>query len=403
MPLFSSAPDSLCILRLSAIGDVCNTVAAVQSIQRQWPTTQITWITGKLEAQLINDLNGIEVIVFDKKQGWEGYKSLWKTLKGRKFDALLHMQYAFRASIATLGIKAKYKLGFDSVRSQDFQTLFTNVKVPSPSETHVLDGLLAFCETLGIKDISPSWSIPYSDSDKEWAKQHISTSTRTLVLVPAASKAYKNWNAEGYADVIHHAQSLGWNIILAGSPAKIEIDLANQVEESLTHSHSREGGNLEKISENIGLDPCLRRDDEGVAGSDEGTTGSDARGVLNLVGKSSLKQMLALLDLVDLVIAPDTGPAHMANAVNTPVLGLYAHHNPQRTGPYQYRDYVVSAYEEAIKIETGKTPEQLSWRARVKDKQAMNLIKSQDVISMFDRITADFSLNNTTINTEVSQ
>ncbi|WP_375752229.1 glycosyltransferase family 9 protein [Vibrio sp. HN007] len=361
MPLFSSAPESLCILRLSAIGDVCNTVAAVQSIQRQWPNTHITWITGKLEAHLIEGLDGIEVVVFDKKQGWNGYKSLWKSLKGRKFDALLHMQYAFRASIATLGIKANYKLGFDSVRSQDFQTLFTNIKVPSPNEPHVLDGLLSFCKTLGIEDTLPSWSIPYSESDCRWAKQHIKPDGKNLVIVPAASKAYKNWNAQGYADVIHHAQFSGWNIILAGSPAQIELDLAEDVE-----------GLLKKP-------------------------------VLNLVGKSSLKEMLALLDLADMVIAPDTGPAHMANALNTPVLGLYAHHNPQRTGPYQYRDYVVSAYEEAIKLETGKHPEQLSWRARVKDKQAMNLIKSEAVVKMFDRIVADYSLNNQNTNAEVSQ
>ncbi len=71
MPLFTSAPNSLCILRLSAIGDVCNTIAAVQMIQKQWPETKITWITGKLEAHLIGDLPNINVVVFDKKTGLE--------------------------------------------------------------------------------------------------------------------------------------------------------------------------------------------------------------------------------------------------------------------------------------------------------------------------------------------
>ena len=86
MPLFSSAPKSLCVLRLSAIGDVCNTVAAVQAIQRQWPETEIVWITGKLEAKLIEDLDNITVVVFDKKDGWSGYKSLWRELKDYRFD-----------------------------------------------------------------------------------------------------------------------------------------------------------------------------------------------------------------------------------------------------------------------------------------------------------------------------
>lgn len=344
MALFSSPPKSICILRLSAIGDVCNTIAAVQSIQRYWPTTKITWITGKLEAQLLEGLQGIDVIIFDKKAGFKGYTTLWRELKGQSFDALLHMQYALRSSIATLGIKAKYKLGFDSMRSQDFQTLFTNIKVPSPKETHVLDGLLAFGSCLGVKDMTPRWQLSYSELDASWANTNLSNTKKNLVIVPGASKGYKNWTAEGYAKVIEHAGQQGWNVILAGSPANVEVTLAQSIEQkSNTYS-------------------------------------------LNLVGKSSLKQMLALLDKADLVIAPDTGPTHMANAMRTPVIGLYAHHNPDRTGPYLYRGYVVSVYKEAIMEETGKDPSLLSWRARVKDENAMQRIAAEDVINMFDHV-----------------
>ncbi|MDW2075421.1 glycosyltransferase family 9 protein [Vibrio sp. 1863] len=345
--MFTSAPSSLCILRLSAIGDVCNTIATVQAIQKQWPSTQITWITGKLESQLLAAIDGVEVIVFDKKAGLEGYKALWKQLKGREFDALLHMQYAIRASVATLGIKAKYRLGFSSDRSQDFQTLFTNVKVPSPQSLHVADGLMAFAHQIGVPNTELDWTLTYSEQDREWAEAHISGDKPNLLLVPGASKAYKNWNAEGYVDVIEHARAQGWNVILAGSPAQVELDLAESIQ-----SHLEE--------------PCL-----------------------NLVGQSSILQMLALIDNVDMVIAPDTGPAHMANAMNTPIIGLYAHHNPVRVGPYRYLQYVVSVYEEVILDETGKTSQQLSWRTRAKDETAMNRITSDQVISMFDHVVED--------------
>lgn len=347
MPLFESAPKSLCILRLSAIGDVCNTIATVQAIQAHWPQTKITWITGKLEAQLLAAIEGIEVLIFDKKAGIEGYKALWKQLKDREFDALLHMQYALRASFATLGIKAKYKLGFSSDRSQDFQTLFTNVKVPSPTSLHVADGLMAFAHKIGIPKSKLRWSLSYSKQDKDWAQLHLQTDRPNLLLVPGASKAYKNWHAQGYVEVIQHARSKGWNVILAGSPAKIEIELA----ETIQH----------KLSE-----PCAC-----------------------IVGRSSIMQMLAIIDEVDLVIAPDTGPTHMANAMKTPVIGLYAHHNPQRVGPYNYLQYVVSAYEEAVLSETGKNSQELSWRTRVQDEQAMVRIKSTNVTQMFDNVVAD--------------
>ncbi|AVW93907.1 glycosyltransferase family 9 protein [Vibrio parahaemolyticus] len=345
--MFTSAPSSLCILRLSAIGDVCNTIATVQAIQKQWPTTQITWITGKLEAQLLAAIEGVEVIVFDKKAGLDGYKALWKQLKGREFDALLHMQYAIRASVATLGIKAKYKLGFSSDRSQDFQTLFTNVKVPSPQSLHVADGLMAFAHQIGIPNTELDWALSYSAQDQEWAENHVSYDKPNLLIVPGASKAYKNWNAEGYIDVIHHARAQGWNVILAGSPAQVELDLADAIQSRLE-------------------EPCL-----------------------NLVGQSSILQMLALIDKVDMVIAPDTGPAHMASAMNTPIIGLYAHHNPVRVGPYRYLQYAVSVYEEVILAETGKTSQQLSWRTRAKDEKAMNRITSKQVITMFNQVVED--------------
>ncbi|MGR5195458.1 glycosyltransferase family 9 protein [Vibrio sp. WZ-1] len=345
--MFPSAPKSLCVLRLSAIGDVCNTIATVQSIQKQWPNTHITWITGKLEAQLLQAIDGIEVIVFDKKAGLEGYKSLWKQLKGRQFDALLHMQYAIRASVATLGIKAKYKLGFSSDRSQDFQTLFTNVKVPSPSSLHVADGLMAFAHQIGVPQSELTWSLSYSEQDANWAEAKLQTGKPNLLLVPGASKAYKNWNAEGYVDVINHAREKGWNVILAGSPAKVEVDLAERIQSLLTQ-------------------PCL-----------------------NLVGESSIMQMLALIDKVEMVIAPDTGPAHMASAMQTPIIGLYAHHNPVRVGPYNYLKYAVSVYEETIFAETGKTSQELSWRTRAKDEKAMDRITSDRVMTMFDQVVED--------------
>ncbi|CCN47592.1 putative ADP-heptose:LPS heptosyltransferase [Vibrio nigripulchritudo MADA3029] len=350
MLLFASPPDSICVLRLSAIGDVCNTIAAIQAIQAQWPETRITWITGKLEAQLLQSIEGIEVIVFDKNLGWRGYTSVWRQLKGRRFDALLHMQYAMRASVVTLGIRAKYKLGFDKIRSQDAQHWFTNVRVPSPEKMHVLDGLLAFNTCLGLSTHPPTWFLKYDNSAKAWAKKYLSTNVRNLIVVPGASKSYKNWTVAGYVELIEYVQKKGWNVILAGSPSTIEEKLAANIVKKL-----------------------------------------DGK-VVNLVGKSSLMEMLSLLDQSDLVVAPDTGPVHMANAMNTPVIGLYAHHNPARTGPYLFQNYVVSVWEQEIETETGKKVDALPWRSRVKNKNAMQNISSTQVIEMFDRVCREKQL-----------
>ena len=113
---------------------------------------------------------------------------------------------------------------------------------------------------------------------------------------------------------------------------------------------------------------------------------------VDLVGQTNLKQLLALIGEASLVLAPDTGPTHMATIVGTPVIGLYAHHNPARTGPYLCRDYVVSVYQELVEQETGKPLAELSWRTRLKDPEAMRKITSEQVIAAFDRLCADRQL-----------
>ncbi|WP_107851192.1 glycosyltransferase family 9 protein [Oceanimonas marisflavi] len=348
MALFTSAPESLCLLRLSAIGDCCHAVALVQAIQRQWPQTRITWITGKVEAQLLCQLPDVEIISFDKSAGWQGYRRLWRQLRGRRFDALLHMQAAMRASIASLGIRAKYRLGFERERAKDGQWLFTNLKVTASGE-HVADGFMSFGEALGLQKTKPQWSWPCSQQELAQAAQY--KDKRPLLLIcPAASKAYKNWTAEGYAALADHAHHKGMKVILIGSPARMERELATKIE---------------RLTDNINE---------------------------NLVGQTSLPGLMALIQTATLVVAPDTGPAHMATLTGTPVLGLYAHHNPARTGPYHCRDYVVSVYEEALLAETGKTPAELPWRTRVKDEHAMKRITIERVIAQFDRICGDFHL-----------
>ena len=343
MPLFSSPPKQLCLLRLSAIGDCCHAVALVQALQRQWPTTEITWIMGKVEASLLGDLPGIEVIPFDKKLGWRGYLQVWRQLKGRRFDALLHLQSALRASLLSLGIRAGHRLGFDAERAGDGQRWFTNYKVASPASPHVLDGFMAFARELGVQDLTPSWHIPTSSTDDEWASQHLDKSRPTLLIAPAASKPFKNWTTAGYAALADHAAERGYQVVLCGGPSALEKTMAQEI-----------------------LTLCQHKPD-------------------NLIGQTSLKQLMALIKQAQLVLAPDTGPTHMATAAGVPVIGLYAHHNPERTGPYLCRDRVVSVYAPLIEAQLGKPVAQLPWRSRLKDPHAMQQITPAQVISQFDR------------------
>ena len=88
-------------------------------------------------------------------------------------------------------------------------------------------------------------------------------------------------------------------------------------------------------------------------------------------GKTSLKQLAALIHQANLVISPDSGPAHIATTQGTPVIGLYAYHNPLRTAPYHNLDNVVSVYEENVQKEQGKPSSELPWVTKLKGKNLM--------------------------------
>ncbi|MEZ9236873.1 glycosyltransferase family 9 protein [Shewanella sp. 10N.286.52.A9] len=338
-----SSMKSLCLLRLSAIGDVCHAVAMVQAIQRQYPDLAVTWVIGKVEYQLLKHLPGIRFVIFDKSQGWRSYGKLRQDIAGQRFDVLLHMQVALRATIASLMISAKVRVGFDKARAKEGQWLVTNHAVEPLATPHVLEGFMGFAKTIGVKDLSPKWNIPVLESDSEFANELIAETEKVLVICPAASKAERNWLPERYAAVAEHAVSKGYRVILCGGPSQLEVDLAA----SINHFASQS--------------------------------------IENKVGQTTLTQLLAVLNRASIVIAPDTGPAHMAVTQGTPVIGLYAHSNPGRTGPYMSLMQVVSVYDEVIRQQFPNMT--IPWGKRAKGDDLMSLISVEKVIQQFDSMT----------------
>ena len=337
---------NLCLLRLSAIGDVCHAVALVTRIRQQSPDTRITWVIGKIEYQLVKTIADVEFIIFDKKQGIEAFKQLRRDLAGRQFDVLFAMQVALRANIAAFCINAKRKVGFDWKRSKELHWLFTNKRIKEKQYAHVLDGFMGFADALSIpsqKEVS--WDIPIPNEAHDWARQYLRADQTYAVISPAASKAERNWMPDRYAAVADYLAEKNITVILCGGPSSMEQKLGVDIE---AHCQSKP---------------------------------------LNLIGQSSLIQLLALIQKVALVIAPDTGPAHMATMVRTPVIGLYAHSNPLRTGPYLDQESVVSVYDKAIEEQHGEAWQSLPWGLRAKGKLLMQGITVERVITKIDALT----------------
>lgn len=343
MSAMNTPPKHICIIRLSAIGDCVNAVSAIQAIQHQWPTTQITWIIGTLEATLLTGLPGVNFVPFDKKKGWMEYFRIWRLLSKCHFDAVLLLQTALRASLISLGLKVSIKIGFHRSRAADLQWLFSNVKAEIPIKHHVVDNFFSVIQKLGIDpSIQPKWHIPIELEDQQWAASIIKNQP-TVIISPAASKSIRNWTINGYKHIAEYAIKNGYQVILCGGKSLVEQQQGQDI-----------------------VNSC------------------EFKSLINMIGKTSLKQLFSLMSQAVLVISPDSGPAHMANAANTRVLGLYADQNPARTGPYNYQKQTVSVYE----LLSNSDIKGKNWRKRLKRHDAMEKITIESVISAFDLLTA---------------
>ena len=168
-----TAPQSLCLLRTSAIGDVTHVVPLINTLRAAWPDVALTWIVGKLERKLVGDLAGVRFVTFDKSAGWRGMRAVHSELGEQRFDALLQMQVALRSNLLSLGVSARLRVGYDRDRAKDLHGLVINRRIPARHGEHVLDAIGSFCEPLGLRQTQVRWNIPVPDEAHAWVAHQL--------------------------------------------------------------------------------------------------------------------------------------------------------------------------------------------------------------------------------------
>lgn len=340
--------NSIGLVRLSAMGDVILCVPTVRTLQACYPNAKITWITSPGAYAILKDLSGVEFIVINKPKNLMDYRTLYRQLKPYYFDVLLCMQASFRANILYPLIKAKRRIGFDPARARDGHRFFVKESIPAGRD-HLLDAFMKFAEMLECKQKKYEWHLSISEEDTHWAndywQQEMNANKKTLAINPAASKQERHWIKERYIQVIQIAkQRWDVNILLTGGPAADEKNLASAIEAEVGFS------------------------------------------ITNWVGKTTPKQLAATLQKVDVLLSPDTGPLHLAVAMGTPVVGLYAVASSALSGPYFSRELTIDKFPEAVRTFLKKDPAEVSWRTRVHTQAAMALISVDEVLEKLEKV-----------------
>jgi heptosyltransferase I len=257
------------------------------------------------------------------------------------------MQLALRASLVASCVRAQVKLGFDRPRARELQWLFTDARIAPRSREHVLDSFFGFTAALGIEGRVLDWSLPLPDDARAYAAQLIPDAAPTLLVSPCSSHALRNWQAARYAAVADHAATRhGMRVILCGGPSALERDMGADI---VAAAHVP---------------------------------------IVNQIGRDTLPQMLALIGAATALVSPDSGPAHMATMVGTPVIGLYAATNPARSGPYLSPQWCVDAYAEAAQRFRGKPAAALPWTEKIEEPGVMDLIGVASVCERLDALLA---------------
>lgn len=406
-----SQVQRVCIMRLSAIGDILNLVPCIQHVLKCYPHLEITWIIGKGEYTLFQHLGKLhpqlKFEVFDKKTSyWQARKQL-RALSQQPFDLLFHLQTSLRSNLLVSFVRAQHKVGFCKERSFEGHGWVVNQQIATQRSMHVLhDYFDQFARLMTEQEVQEfvtripdtaelyrlrntpeltDATVPHNTLYKQQQLQPLldlgvgqvgsKTSTALLqpenrdlyellvqvkqageqpiaLVSPASSAVSKNWYAEGYEQVIQHLLDKGCLVLISGSKNPIELGLVTAVASKFA------------------------RDER----------------VYNLAGRTNLAELVIFTQLADLVVSPDSGPMHLASVLGIPTIGLFATLNPFRSGPIQSAEYVVSVYHQQFYGQPLQfSPAQLesdlrNWRKRPQGEDLMRLIKPEQVIARIEQL-----------------
>lgn len=297
-------PRRVALVLMSAVGSTVQGLPVVASLRRAWPAAHITWVLQPGPAALMAGRPDVDrLLLFHRRLGARAYSRFRREVAGEAFDLVICLQPNFKGGMVTRLLRAPERLGHDRARARDLSWMATNRRIPPAPVAHTQDELFEFLDHLGVPR-RLEWRFHFTEEERRVSARWREGFARpVLAVVPRSSNPRRNWTLEGTAWVIDVAAGdLGLQPVLLGGDSEEEL---------------RDAHRLEKL---CGVPPRV------------------ALG-------GTLRELAGRLSASDLVLAPDTGPLHMAVALGTPTIGLYGYTDPERSGPYgRFTDLTVDRF-----------------------------------------------------------
>ncbi|MEP6508834.1 MAG: glycosyltransferase family 9 protein [Gemmatimonadales bacterium] len=303
-------PPNIRIVLLSGLGDVVHGLPLVNAIKDASPDSHITWVVEPMPSGILAGHPSIDaVVVFRRHDGFSGVRQLRAALASTpKPDITFNLNVYMKSVWPTILRRAPRRVGFGRERSFEGVHLASNEHLPAGPWSHTADMFMEFANYVGVPVVNHDWRIRFTDQERSDQSRFFTPFKNRPVatIIPASASFKKDWIPERWASVADALdRDFGFRVVLAGGPGDRERTIADEI--------------VQRASAKIE-----------VAMGD------------------SVRRLAWILNGSSLVVAPDTGPVHIARALGVPVVGVYGHTNPWRVGPWNaYSDLWVDRYTPA--------------------------------------------------------
>jgi len=275
------------VSRLSSLGDVVCTLPVAGSLKAAYPDSHLAWAVDPRFAGIVECCRFVDEVVRCKPRP---EPSSWPKIEG-EFDAALDMQGLLKSAIVVARAKAKEKVGYHWQREGSW--LFSSRVLPDPTSLHIVDQYIDVARTLGGSDESPSFGLLPSSDDVASMKAKLGPLEGGFVAMNGgAGWVTKRWPPAHFAALIDQLAEQGIASVLLGGKAEDDRSVARAIADAAKHKP------------------------------------------IDLVGETSVRELVALLSLAKAHVGGDTGSSHLAAAVGIPAIGLYSITKPVRSCPY---------------------------------------------------------------------
>lgn len=348
MPPDLNQVQKLLIVKLSSIGDIVHALPVAASLKSSFPHLHLGWIVEDRNLQVVQGTPCIDelIVIPHKKRKQGGVRQLWREfrpiirdLRAKRFEVALDLQGLFKSGIWAWLSGARVRLGAHRMREG---TKYLLKRVPSrPTSVHVVDQYLDAAHWLGARTEPVKFPLHIPEGARQNTArllQEMEMNPPFISLNPSAGRDWKRWDIARFADLTDRIErEMGIPTVFVGGPG--DKPLHDQL---LKAKH---------------------------------------RPLNSLIGRTNLKEVMAIVEQSAVHICGDTGTAHVAAALGVPCVSIFGPTDPDRTGPYGQRARVLCKRNECVRCQQNDYPHE----------DCMHLVEVEEVYAMVKSVVGTFA------------